>query len=71
MSDEPMLTIKLSKSGNTFRADLEAPSEVNGVTSLRVHGTNENAIEAIQTCLTELESKAADGDEIALRFTGE
>jgi len=44
---------------------------VNGVADLRLHGINESALEAIQTCLTELESRAADGDEIALRFTGE
>jgi hypothetical protein len=68
---ESLLTIKLSKSGNDFRADLEAPSEVKGVPDLRLHGINESAIEAIQTCLAELESSAAEGNEIALRFTGE
>ena len=68
---DSVLTITVSKTGTTFRADLQAPSGVNGVADLRLHGINESALEAIQTCLTELESRAADGDEIALRFTGE
>ena len=68
MAEEPLLTIALSKSGNDFRADLQAPSGVNGVADLRLRGIGKNAVEAIETCITELEAKAADGDEIALRF---
>jgi hypothetical protein len=69
MADEPLLTITLSKRGDEFRADLQAPSETNGVADLRVHGVHSNAIEAIEICLTELQAMAADNDEIALRFT--
>jgi hypothetical protein len=69
MPDEPLLTITLSKSGDDFRADLQAPSGVNGVADLRLRGIKPNAVEAIEYCLDELQSKAADGNEIALRFT--
>ena len=69
MPEESMLTIKLSKDKAGFRADLHAPSGKNGVADLRLHGISDDAIEAIETCLAELQSNAADGDEIALRFT--
>ena len=68
MADEALLTITLSKSGNDFRADLQAPSGVNGVADLRLRGVSPHAVEAIEVCLTELQAKAADGDKIALRF---
>jgi len=67
--DEPLLTIHLHKDGDLFRADLEAPSGTNSAADLSLHGINANAVEAIEACLAELQSKAADGDEIALRFT--
>jgi len=66
---DPLLTITLSKRGENFAAELRAPSGKADVAELRVRGTSENAVEAIETCIAELESKAADGDEIALRFT--
>jgi hypothetical protein len=65
---EPLLTITLSKGADGFRAELQAPSGMNGVADLRLKGISENAVEAIQVCLTELQAKASDGDEIALRF---
>jgi hypothetical protein len=67
--DEPLLTIHLHKDGEGFRADLQAPSRVSTVADLRLQGISPNAVEAIEACLAELQSKAADGDEIALRFT--
>jgi len=69
MADESLLTITLSRSDGEFRADLHAPSAINQVADLRVHGISPNAIDAIRICLTELQARAADGDEIALRFT--
>jgi hypothetical protein len=68
MADEPLLTITLHKSGDSFQADLEAPSGLNGVADLRLRGIRPSAVEAIEVCLAELQAKAADGDEIALRF---
>jgi hypothetical protein len=66
---DPLLTITLSKRGDSFAAELRAPSGKAGVADLSVRGISENAVEAIETCVAELESKAADGDEVALRFT--
>jgi ribosome-associated translation inhibitor RaiA len=71
MAEQPLLTITLSKNGNTFRADLHAPSGMKGVADLRLEGISENAVQAIETCLTELESRAADGDQTALRFSSD
>jgi len=69
MAAKPLLTITLSNDGNIFRADLHAPSNVKGVADLHLDGISEHAVQAIDTCLTELESRAADGDQIALRFS--
>jgi hypothetical protein len=66
---EPLLTITVSKDGEGFRADLQAPSGINNVAALRLDGISASAVGAIETCLAELQSKAADGDEVALRFT--
>jgi hypothetical protein len=69
MAEDALLTITLSKSGDSFRADLQAPSGINGVGDLRLRSVRPDAVEAIEACLEELQSKAADGNEIALRFT--
>ena len=68
MADEPLMTIRVFKAGDSFRAELQAPSEVNGVADLRLRGIGKSAAAAIETCITELEASAADGNEIALRF---
>jgi len=68
MSDAPLLTITLSKRQEDFVADLHAPSGISGVADLKLRGTRPSAVEAIQVCLAELQAKAADGDEVALRF---
>jgi hypothetical protein len=68
MPDVSLLTIALSKDGDGYRAELHAPSQINGVADLRVRGISPHAVEAIQICLAELQAKAADGDEVALRF---
>lgn len=70
MPEEPLLTITLSKNANDFHAHLHAPSGINGVADLRLKGISDNAIEAIEACLGQLQARAADGDEIALRFAG-
>ena len=69
MAEDALLTITLSKSGDSFRADLQAPSGVKGVADLYLRCTGPNAIEVMEMCLTELQAKAVDGAEIALRFT--
>jgi hypothetical protein len=69
MAEESLLTITLATTGDGFRADLHAPSGLNGIADLRLRGSGHTAMEAIETCMVELESLAADGDEIALRFT--
>ena len=68
MPDQPLLTITVSKQGDEFRAELQAPSPTNGAADFRVLGIGPNAVEAIEVCLAELQSKAADGDEAALRI---
>lgn len=65
---EPLFTIQVFADGNGFRAELQAPSDTNGVADLRLRGVSPHAVEAVQICLTELEAKAADGHDIALRF---
>ena len=66
---DPAFTIQVFADGDEFRAELQAPSETIGVADLRLRGISKHAVEAVAICLTELEAKAADGDEIALRCT--
>jgi hypothetical protein len=68
MPDNSTFTITVSKRGDEFHADLHAESGVNGVADLRLRGIGHSAMEAVEICLTELQAKAADEDEIALRF---
>ncbi len=68
MPDESSFTITVTRSGDDFRADLRAESRADGGADLQLRGIGRSAMEAVQVCLTELESKAADGDETALRF---
>ena len=68
MSEKATLIIMLNKIGDQFRADLHAPSELDGVADLRLHHVGSHAVEVIEACLEELQAKAADGDAIALRF---
>jgi gamma-glutamylcyclotransferase (GGCT)/AIG2-like uncharacterized protein YtfP len=64
-----MLTIAVTKVGDDFRADLHAPSEINGVADLRIHHVASHAVEAIKACLDDLQERAAENNTIALRFT--
>jgi len=68
LADDPLLTITLSKTDGGFRADLHAPAEKNGVADLRLWQVSPHAVEAIEACLAELEARAAEGHDIALRF---
>jgi hypothetical protein len=68
MPNNPTFTMTVSKRGDEFHADLYAESGVTGVADLRLRGIGHSAMEAVEICLTELQAKAADGDEIALRF---
>jgi len=65
---EPILTIQVYADADGFRAELQAPSRTNAVSDLQVRGISQRAVDAVETCLTELEAKAAEGDEVALRF---
>lgn len=68
MADDVLLTITLKTVGSEYRADLHAPSGGNGKPDLRLDGISANAIDAVEICLAELQARAADGDEVALRF---
>jgi len=68
MADEPSFTITVTRRGNEFHADLRAQSRATDPAELQLRGIGRSALEAVKVCLTELESKAADGDETALPF---
>ena len=68
MANDTVLTITLTKRGDEFYADLVAPSNQSGIADLKLRGIGPSAVEAVEVCLSELEAKGADGDEIALRF---
>ena len=68
MANGASFTITVLRRPDDFAADLHAPSEIHGVADLRLRGIGNTVREAVEICLTELESKAADGDENALRF---
>jgi hypothetical protein len=68
MPDDPTLTITVVRRADEFAANLHAESGMNGVADLRLRGIGRSVSEAVQICVTELESKAADGDKTALRF---
>jgi hypothetical protein len=68
MPDEPSFTITVSKRADGYQADLRAASVTQGADDLRLRGIGRSPLQAVEVCLTELSAKAADGDEVALRF---
>ncbi len=68
MPDNPSFIITVVKRGDEFFADLLAQSKGEAVADLRLRGVGPSVRDAVEICLTELESKAADGDDTALRF---
>ncbi len=68
MADLPSFTITVTRRGGEFAADLHAAAAAGGGADLELHGVGRSSMEAVQVCVTELESRAADGDETALRF---
>jgi hypothetical protein len=66
-----MLTINVTKTTEGFRADLQAPSDINGVADLRLRGIGARAVDAIEQCLeqlTDLSGQKGQRADIAKRF---
>jgi len=71
MEGEHLLTISVTKTTAGFNADLQAPSDINGVADLRLQGRGGTAVEAVEQCLDKLTAlKEEDGPrgDIAKRF---
>ena len=71
MADEALLTISVFKDGDRFKAQLHAPSDINGVADLRVDVVGNVVVEALIKCVEGLEAFAqgtGERAEIARRF---